>query len=329
VNALVSVIIPVYNRPTVVLEAVRSVFASNWRPLEVIVIDDGSTDETYDNLISLDCPGNLEYRVLRQDNSGASTARNKGLSVSRGRYIQFLDSDDLLLPEKLAEQIDRLENQNLEVVYGDWWQGSSWADKKYIKGYETKSLLCDLLRGRWLPNFSFLYRREVVERIGGWDENFGLNDDFDFALRIAASTSQIGYCPKATGLYRWHSGERLSRKSRQAIARANLEILAKVEETNEPHTIGSQSTASLQSCLASAYYRSARGLSPRDRYAVECHQRAENLAPDRGFLPAWCRWIARISLKSAYGLDYVIFALKSGARSIARRIYRSLKPKIM
>lgn len=327
-NALVSVIIPVYNRPRLVLEAVNSVFGSTWRPLEVIVVDDGSTDETHRHLTTLTPPVGVDYRVLQQRNCGASAARNRGLSVSKGQYIQFLDSDDLLLPEKLSEQVTCLGNQNLEVVYGDWWQGRSRNDKRYFKGYEPQSLLCDLLLGRFLPSFSFLYRREVVERNGGWDETFGLNDDFDFALRIAASTSRIGYCPKATGLYRWHPGERLSRKSRQAVARANLEILGKFESQHASNLIGSgPSEAMLKKCLASAYYHSALGLRPQDTYAVACRKRAEELVADRTFLPISSHWIAKVSASLAYELDYALFVLKSGARSMARWIYRSLRPK--
>ena len=111
IPGLVSVIIPVHNRPGVLQEAVRSALEQTYRPLEIVIVDDGSSDSTglvADDLASAH-PGVIQ--VIHQENGGPGVARQRGLEQSRGEYIQFLDSDDLLLPGKFAAQVSALEGQ--------------------------------------------------------------------------------------------------------------------------------------------------------------------------------------------------------------------------
>src|SRR5215208_5313189 len=104
---MVSAIIPTYNRWPVLREAVDSVLAQTYRSFELIVVDDGSTDATADSLRQMEgC-----VRLIVQANCGVSTARNRGVEVARGRYLAFLDSDDLWLPNKLAAQVEFLESR--------------------------------------------------------------------------------------------------------------------------------------------------------------------------------------------------------------------------
>src|SRR5690625_4558810 len=100
----ISVIIPCYNAEEYVRDAIASVLAQTYQPLEVICVDDGSTDGTLGVLRSLEAEHSDIMRVLAGPNGGAPVARNRGLAAARGDYIQYLDTDDLLVPEKLAHQ---------------------------------------------------------------------------------------------------------------------------------------------------------------------------------------------------------------------------------
>ena len=118
-NELVSVIIPAYNRADSVGAAIQSVIDQKYRPLEVIVIDDGSTDSTR----KVVCPflqenDELSISYYYQSNGGVSAARNTGINKSKGKYISFLDSDDILLPNKIAHQVDILTKNNADICYG-------------------------------------------------------------------------------------------------------------------------------------------------------------------------------------------------------------------
>ena len=115
-NRFVSVIIPCYNAERWLSEAIDSCLAQSYQPVEVIVVDDGSTD---DSLKIIKSYGDLiTYRT--GPNKGGNYARNLGFSLSKGSYIQFLDADDYLRPRKLEKQIQYLEETGADVVYGDW-----------------------------------------------------------------------------------------------------------------------------------------------------------------------------------------------------------------
>ncbi len=101
-NPLISVIIPTYNRGWIIKEAIDSVLAQDYVNYELIVVDDGSTDNTHDILNSYQ----NNFLILRQNNKGVSSARNRGLAAASGHFVAFLDSDDIWLPQKLSQQVD-------------------------------------------------------------------------------------------------------------------------------------------------------------------------------------------------------------------------------
>lgn len=118
-NELVSVIIPAYNRADSVGAAIQSVIDQKYRPLEVIVIDDGSTDNTKDIVCSfLQENDELSISYYYQNNGGVSAARNTGINKSKGKYISFLDSDDTLLPNKISHQVNLITKNNADICYG-------------------------------------------------------------------------------------------------------------------------------------------------------------------------------------------------------------------
>lgn len=188
-NPLVSVIIPTYNRRAFLVEAVESVRAQDYRPLEVIVVDDGSTDDTKKALSAF---STVTY--INQTNLGPSAARNRGIACAQGAFITFLDSDDLWLPTKLSVQIALMEkNPGPAVIYTDeiWMRKGVQVNpgkihKKYSGWIYPRCLpLCIIS-----PS-SVMIRREVFDHLGTFDENLMVCEDYDLWLRISARFSVL------------------------------------------------------------------------------------------------------------------------------------------
>ncbi len=223
---IVSIIIPIYNREAWVDQMFQRLLDLQLECAEVIIVDDGSTDGTLERLQQFSTK-KFELKIFSQKNSGPATARNLGFSHSTGKYIQYLDSDDFLTPNKISEQIQYMEiHPEVEVVYGSWRMGEFWESAKVKRAQDNQDMVVNLLEGKFNPNFSYLFRRKVIENVGGWGEKHSLNDDFDFALRIAASGA-IFHCVAelTTGFYQWHPYERLSRQSDTANARATYPMI--------------------------------------------------------------------------------------------------------
>ena len=182
----VSVIIPTYNRASLISRAVDSVLAQTFKDYEVIIIDDGSKDNTKEVLESY--TGRVKY--IYQNNGGISVARNRGIEESNGKYIAFLDSDDYWAPEKLEMQAKILdENPKVGIVYV---RMPIVNEKGEVLGMKPNGIsgknFQELLRV-WgdLPTSSVMTRRECFDRVGVFDENLPPMEDIDMWLRIAHS----------------------------------------------------------------------------------------------------------------------------------------------
>jgi glycosyltransferase involved in cell wall biosynthesis len=180
---LVSVIIPTYNRAGLVAEAVASVEAQTFRDLEILVVDDGSTDNTPDVLALLE-----GVRVLRHPTRrGVAAARNLGAAAARGEWLAFLDSDDLWLPEKLARQMAYLEErpglllcQTDETWVRNGVRVNKPASHRKVAG---QIFLPSLARCMVSPSAVVLHRRLLADH-GGFDENLPAAEDYDLWLRL-------------------------------------------------------------------------------------------------------------------------------------------------
>lgn len=184
---LVSVIMPCWNRERFIADAIRSVLGQTFTDLELIVVDDGSTDGTRDVVASFQDP---RLRCLPREHRGISAAMNAGLAAARGRYIARLDSDDLWLPEMLATQVAVLERRpEIGVVYSraectdsDWKPlGMSW-------GYPLRfpdDTFRSMVHNDCTCNITIVCRRECFERVGTYDESFQTSEDLDMWLRVA------------------------------------------------------------------------------------------------------------------------------------------------
>lgn len=250
----VSVIIPAYNRLHTIEASLQSLINQKYRPLEVIVVDDGSSDGTWGLLQNLKFT-DIEFKPIHQENAGAAAARNTGINASTGELIQFLDSDDLLDPNKLSEQVAVFENQpEVDVTYGHWQMGKSETSCQPYEAKQHADMVAALLSKYWHPNFSYLFRRMVVFEAGLWDTSLRINDDFDFALKVAMTGAKFALVPVNTGLYIWHPGERVSRQADSINAEDTYQILDNAIETLEK---AGSLTAARTRVLAEYYWRLA------------------------------------------------------------------------
>lgn len=198
----VSVIIPTYNSARYVVDAVESVLAQTYRDFEVIVIDDGSTDETPEVMKRYGAP----VRYLRQENAGVAAARNRGIAESSGRYVAFLDADDVWLPQKLERQINALAiNYGVQAcdtgyVLADTTLNPVAVKRNLRSGSTFKELL---LRGTVVFIGSVICEKEILERVGGFDPALSQCADWDMWIRVSSQTEFV-YIDEALVYYRQH-----------------------------------------------------------------------------------------------------------------------------
>jgi glycosyltransferase involved in cell wall biosynthesis len=226
-----SVVIPVYNRAVLLERAIRSALSDSDLELEVIVVDDGSTDDSAAVAQGFGPP----VRVYRQQNAGPAAARNRGFAASSGRYVRFLDSDDWLLPGANALQVAALDRSGADVCYGNWRDAFDGPAPRRGSAEILHSLGATddpveaLMSDKWVPNFCYLLNRASIQAVRGWDEDRALIgiEDFDFILRVALQEARFIYLDREIGRYYQHAGPRTSRESLRRWCDAKKRILEK------------------------------------------------------------------------------------------------------
>jgi glycosyltransferase involved in cell wall biosynthesis len=183
-NPLISVIIPTYNRGWILKEAIDSVLAQDFRDFELIVVDDGSTDDTGQILEAY----GQDLTVYRQPNRGVSAARNRGIAAATGRLIAFLDSDDLWLPRKLSTQVDFF-NSNPDAVINQneesWIRNGVRVNPK-TRHHKISGMIFERSLGLCLVSPSaVMMRRSLFDEVGLFDEDLPACEDYDLWLRLS------------------------------------------------------------------------------------------------------------------------------------------------
>jgi hypothetical protein len=224
VPGLVSTIIPVYNRTGMVQKAVDSVLAQTYRPIEVILVDDGSTDGvTPASLDGLAAEEPEVIRVIHQENAGPGLARETGRQVARGEFIQYLDSDDWLLPDKFKLQVEALRaDVGCGIAYGVTrlvdQQGNTLAEPSKHTGERHARLFPLLLKERWWHTSTPLYKRSLSDAAGAWLRQ--RPEDWDLEARMGALGIRLAYCDAVVSCHRDHdSPQRVSRGDQLAYLR--------------------------------------------------------------------------------------------------------------
>jgi glycosyltransferase involved in cell wall biosynthesis len=216
VKSLVSTIIPVFNRPAMLREAVASVLAQTYRPIEIVIVDDASTDDTPRVIEELSAC-HPEVRAIRRTNGGPGLARETGRGETRGDFLQYLDSDDLLMPRKFELQIRAFEAQpDCGVAYGITRYRDTagneiectWKEANQIQ----KTILPSFLVGRWWETSTPLYRKSVCDAAGPWT-SLRLEEDWEYDCRVGALWPLLAYVNEVVAEHRDHSDGRLSRGS--------------------------------------------------------------------------------------------------------------------
>ncbi|HSE36866.1 MAG TPA: glycosyltransferase [Blastocatellia bacterium] len=243
----VSVIIPTYNSANYVIDAVDSVLNQSFDDLEVLVIDDGSTDETESLLSRYSEP----VRYIRQQNGGVAVARNRGISESRGRYVAFLDADDTWLPDKLAVQIGALRaHTGHRFCYTAFTLVASDLSPLGIVGSKRQGRALEdlLLRGNVVGSIcTVLCERSLFEKAGVFDPALSQCADWDMWVRLAAMTEFL-YLDRPTVTYRQH-GSNMSRNA-PLLERDSVRVLEKGFAMPE---VSSSLRANRRSALARNY----------------------------------------------------------------------------
>lgn len=217
---MVSVIIPTYNRLAYLKQAVNSCLEQTYVRVEIIVVDDGSTDDTESSVRALiDGPWQGKVEYCKQDNAGASAARNRGLKLARGEYVQFLDSDDLLLPEKISLQVEVLKEAGAATEVCSCYGLSGGFDED-LASMRRICIHCDqpvdyvraMAKGgiHAMQTSAPLWRRDFLLSQDGWREDISLGDDREYHVRLLSKCSTILFVDAPLYVLREHSGPRLS-----------------------------------------------------------------------------------------------------------------------
>jgi len=217
---LVSILIPAYNAEKWIAETLQSAAAQTWERKEIIVVDDGSRDQTL--AVARQFAGK-SIQVVRQENQGAAAARNKALSLSQGDYIQWLDADDLLAPDKIMRQMEALGSEpNPRTLLSSSW--GFFMYRPYRAQFIPNALWCDLTPAEFLrrkleqrifmQTAVWLVSRELTDAAGPWDINMISDDDGEYFCRVLRATQSVRFVGEAKVYYREVQGARLSHVGR-------------------------------------------------------------------------------------------------------------------
>jgi len=207
-TSLVSILIPAFNAEKWIAETLRSALGQTWAHKEIIVVDDGSTDKTM-SIARQFASG--QVRVVTQANQGAAAARNYAFSLSRGDYIQWLDADDLLAPDKIARQMEALSRcHSKRTLLSSAW--GRFMYRYYRAEFIPTALWRDLSPVEWLrlkmgqnlqmQPATWLVSRELTEAAGPWDTSMFVDDDGEYFCRVLLGSNGIRFVPEAKVYYR-------------------------------------------------------------------------------------------------------------------------------
>lgn len=253
---LVSVIIPCYNAERWIAEAIDSCLNQTYPSVEIIVINDGSTDN------SLEIIKSYGDKIVWEtgEKKGGNHARNRGFALSKGKYIQFLDADDYILPEKIARQVSFLEETDAEVVYGDWRHrqhlpsGETFLEDVNISGAQP-DILESLLADWWVSPACILFTRKVVEKSRGWDESLRAGQDRDFFLSVVMDGAKVAYQPGCHSVYRRYGRVTVSGSSPTRYLESHHQIVCRAEQKLRQQ---GRLTTKYRHALAQSYFSMAR-----------------------------------------------------------------------
>ena len=238
----ISVVIPNYNRAQVIGKTITNMLQQTLPPQQVIVIDDGSTDHSVDVIKRF----GDRVTLIQQSNKGPGAARNAGLKIAKGEFIQFMDSDDLVSFNKLQVQAQTLKDQNADIVYGPWlkaWMADQWLRPQDVVLQQkplpvTRSPLLWFLT-QWSMIFQqCLVRKSLLDQVRGYREDLRLYEDGDLFVRLLLVGAKLVHESETLTLYRLEDHGKLtssgSQNSRKIRDKAYFYALVIAQLNNHP-----------------------------------------------------------------------------------------------
>lgn len=238
---LVSVCIPVFNSQKWLRETLDSALKQTYPNIEIIAVDDGSTDNSWNILQEYKTKFPTKIKIFRQENKGACAARNRAFIESTGDYIQWLDADDIIENDKLEQQLRTINFvKNTDMLLSGSF--SKFYNKKNKSEFKPNSLWTDLTPDEWLRIYlkesaviyphCWLVSREIISRAGQWDEKILLNQDGEYFSRVVANSSYIKFVQDSKSYYRTGNlssiSNNKSKKKIISLIEANLQIVENV-----------------------------------------------------------------------------------------------------
>jgi glycosyltransferase involved in cell wall biosynthesis len=242
---LVSILIPAYNSEAAIGATIESALAQTWPCTEIIVVNDGSKDRTLEVAKTFSSP---RVTVVSQPNQGAAAARNKALSLSRGDYVQWLDADDLLSPDKIAKQMAVAESlgHKKRLLSSEW---GHFMHRPHKAEFRPTALWCDLSPSDWLvrklefnlhmQTATWLVSRELSKAAGPWDTRLLGDDDGEYFCRVLLASDGVCFVPGARVYYRrsvgslsWIGASDRKMETQLLSMKMHIEYLRSLEESD-------------------------------------------------------------------------------------------------
>ena len=312
---LFSVITPCYNRAHLIIETLDSVKAQSYRPIEIVVIDDGSTDDTQElvaDWIANNAEADvLDIRYIYQNNLGASAARNRGIEEIGGEFVQFLDSDDIIANWRLQALVDEFEKVGCDfIITGfDGFDASSGETNEWHYGKPDENQLELALRGAlWVNTLRVALTRDLVKRTGPWNIHMTCFEDREYAERALVLASNPIALREISASARRGGTDRVSDLQSSYEGR-NCRILCEEKLANaiEFHDgVSHESKMAFASRLYGLAFRSSASGWPD--HAKRCANLAESVSTDLDMLGRRRRLVYRAGPVAArlYGLAHTI-----------------------
>lgn len=294
---LVSIIIPLYNSEKYIEETINAALQQTWSNKEIIIIDDGSTD----NSLAIIRQFESQYvKVYTQNNRGASAARNRGLQEAKGKYIQFLDADDLLSSNKIEAQLELLEaypgyisvcgtihfKDNTDPLSyplkHEWFSEGSDNSVDFLIKLYGGALIGPAYGGMIQPN-AWLTPRELIDKAGPWNEMRNPDDDGEFFCRVILAAKGIRYSYKAINYYRKFDNLKSwsAQKSRQACSN-----LLQSTKLKAQHLLARSNDPKARLALSRLFWDNAVNFYPEyTNLAIAAEYEAKVLAPYFNYNP--------------------------------------------
>ena len=310
---LVSVCMPCYNAERYVREAIESVLNQTYKNIELIVVNDGSTDQSGEILERYKAGG---VKVIEQKNRGQCAAANRALSEAQGEYIKFFDADDIISPELIEAQVRRLAGRNDAVASTKW--GRFYNDDIKTFCLKPEPVWKDMESSDWLVEAImncnammqcglWLIPKSILDKTGGWLEELTLINDFEFFCRILCTVKEVKFSPEAVLYYR--SGMKNSLSARKSDRARESEIQSVLKGTE--HILRRRKDPRARLACANNYQHLIYDLYPKhkdsrellSKRVLECG--GSNIKPSGGryfqLLRPWIGWKMARRLQRAVG----------------------------